>query len=399
MKSRALIFICIIFSIHHLVAEQFVFKYAKGEKYKILVEVFEKVYYDEKLHHSAEILDKASITIDDVKGKKGHLIGVFEVSEKVDREDVSYRKKDEEFLTKYWCDEKGNYEMSPRTLYPLTRNIPYFPKSEIKVGTSWEAPAEEIHDFEPYGFKTPIHIPITVKYIYESNDESKDKKIAVINAGYEVYRELTELIEFPGIHPIVILGKIGQKIHWDIEKGRVDSYEDDFHFVYQFNNGEVIDFIGTSKGEFIESPEMNKKKMEEEIRKDLENEKIEDATVKSDESGVTISLEDIHFKAESDVLMPEEQKKLEKIGSILKKYPGRDLFIAGHTAFAGTEEGRQTLSEKRAKSVADYLLMLGVRKENQVTYKGFGGRFPVAENKTEEGMKKNRRVEIKILEN
>jgi outer membrane protein OmpA-like peptidoglycan-associated protein len=398
MKIAFFSFICSAVSFTSF-SENFTFKYIEGSKYKILGEVKEKVYYNEEFDHSAEILNKISVSIEQVKDKKGFLVGTFQVSEKATLDDQTYQMKDEEHVSKYWCDEKGSIEIDQKTLYPLTREIPVFPNSEIKIGTSWEAAGEEVHDLKPYGIEDPLHIPVKVNYQYVKNETIGDKKLAIIKIKYTVYREIKELFDVEGAHPLVIIGKVDHTHRWDLEKGRTDSFEESFHFVYSMNNNQVVDFVGTAKAEVIESPEMNKKKIESEIKKAIEDEKIKDATVKSDDSGVTITLEDIHFQPESDALVPAEQEKLKKIAAILSKYPDRDLLISGHTALAGTEAGRQALSEKRAKTVADYLLLLGARKPNQLTYKGYGGRFPVAENKTEAGMKKNRRVEIKILEN
>jgi outer membrane protein OmpA-like peptidoglycan-associated protein len=131
----------------------------------------------------------------------------------------------------------------------------------------------------------------------------------------------------------------------------------------------------------------------------LEKEKVPDTDVKADERGVTISLEDIRFKPDSYILQDSEKRKLETLGKILKKYPERDILITGHTALAGTAEGRQKLSEERAKAVGNYLLSLGVTRQDQMIFQGMGAREPVASNATVEGMKKNRRVEITILEN
>jgi len=401
MKMKTIVLFSIFFLAVQFMAfsENFTFKYIEGYKYKILGEVEEKVYYDEIYSHSSEILNKVAVSIDKVKDTKGFLVGIFQVSEKATMDDRTYQKKDEEYSTQYWCDEKGKFEIDRKTLYPLTREVPIFPRAEIKIGDSWEALGEEIHDLKPYGIDLPLHIPIKVSYKYVKNETVGEKKLAIISIKYSVYRELKELYDYEALHPSSIIGKVDHIHRWDLEKGRTDSFEESFHFLYTMNNNQAVDFVGTAKGVVIESPEMNKKKIENEIKKAIEDEKIKDTTVKSDESGVTITLEDIHFQPESDALLQTEKEKLKKIAAILMKYPQWDLLIAGHTALAGTEEGRQALSEKRAKTVADYLLLLDARKPNQLTYKGYGGRLPVAENKTEEGMKKNRRVEIKILEN
>ena len=94
-----------------------------------------------------------------------------------------------------------------------------------------------------------------------------------------------------------------------------------------------------------------------------------------------------------------EKDKLDRIGAILKRYSDRDILVTGHTALAGSPGGRQTLSEDRAAAVGSYLISAGVRSKERMVYRGFGAEVPVADNATEEGRRKNRRVEITILEN
>ena len=96
--------------------------------------------------------------------------------------------------------------------------------------------------------------------------------------------------------------------------------------------------------------------------------------------------------------IPEKVEKIKKIADILAAYPENDLLISGHTARAGTEESCQKLSSERAVSVADFLIILGVRDKNRIFTQGHGSKVPVASNKTEEGKAKNRRVEITLLD-
>jgi len=98
-------------------------------------------------------------------------------------------------------------------------------------------------------------------------------------------------------------------------------------------------------------------------------------------------------------LLPSEQAKLDQIAEILGRYGDRDILVGGHTALAGTEAGRQKLSEERAASVAAYLISKGARQTERVVVRGYGATKPVSDNSTEQGKKKNRRVEITILEN
>ncbi|MBR1722028.1 MAG: OmpA family protein [Treponema sp.] len=88
---------------------------------------------------------------------------------------------------------------------------------------------------------------------------------------------------------------------------------------------------------------------------------------------------------------------MDKIIKIIENYTN-DLLISGHTAQAGTEESCQILSEERAESVAQYLIKKGDRDNYHIFTKGFGSKVPIAPNTTDQGMAKNRRVEITILD-
>jgi outer membrane protein OmpA-like peptidoglycan-associated protein len=70
--------------------------------------------------------------------------------------------------------------------------------------------------------------------------------------------------------------------------------------------------------------------------------------------------------------------------------------IAGHTDDVGDEQNNLSLSERRAKTVANYLIQKGIPKDRIVAV-GYGESLPVVPNISESDRAKNRRVEIKIL--
>ncbi|MBT3962820.1 MAG: OmpA family protein, partial [Flavobacteriales bacterium] len=71
--------------------------------------------------------------------------------------------------------------------------------------------------------------------------------------------------------------------------------------------------------------------------------------------------------------------------------------ISGHTDNTGVSSTNLILSQNRAKSVQDYLISKGVDKA-RLTFKGFGETKPIADNATDEGKRKNRRVEFIVVE-
>lgn len=106
----------------------------------------------------------------------------------------------------------------------------------------------------------------------------------------------------------------------------------------------------------------------------------------------------ILFATNSSTVSDASKSALRNFARNLEQNPDTDLKIVGHTDNTGRVDYNQTLSEKRAKSVYDYLLEEGVNSRRMV-YEGKGIHQPVADNNTVEGRAKNRRVEIMVLAN
>ncbi|KPJ84508.1 MAG: hypothetical protein AMS17_16185 [Spirochaetes bacterium DG_61] len=113
--------------------------------------------------------------------------------------------------------------------------------------------------------------------------------------------------------------------------------------------------------------------------------------------GEKLKFESIQYKFESANLEPSSLGTLNKMLTMLKDNPSIKIEIAGHTDSTGPEEVNQRLSELRAESVANWLIMNGVSSKRIIT-KGYGETKPVADNSTEEGRRKNRRTEVLIID-
>lgn len=112
-------------------------------------------------------------------------------------------------------------------------------------------------------------------------------------------------------------------------------------------------------------------------------------------TGELLPLSNVFFEIDSWELKPESLSELRKLYRLLADNPSVTIEIAGYTDSTGTKEHNQILSERRAKSVVDYLLQQGIAEE-RLTYRGYGASQPVAENITAEGRRLNRRTEVKI---
>ena len=122
-----------------------------------------------------------------------------------------------------------------------------------------------------------------------------------------------------------------------------------------------------------------------------------DVTTTDDGKAILVNLPDgVTFDVASYTLKPEFRATLTQVAQSMNEYPNSLIDVYGHTDSTGSDAYNQTLSENRARTVANYLISQGVSAA-RIRSQGFGETLPVASNDTEEGRMKNRRVEIKIV--
>jgi outer membrane protein OmpA-like peptidoglycan-associated protein len=109
--------------------------------------------------------------------------------------------------------------------------------------------------------------------------------------------------------------------------------------------------------------------------------------------GLIVSMPDVLFDFNKYTLKPEARERLARISGIVLAYPDLRLEIDGYTDSIGSDEYNQTLSDKRAEAVRDYIVTSGVPMNNVVA-RGMGKADPVADNTTAQGRQLNRRVEM-----
>lgn len=104
----------------------------------------------------------------------------------------------------------------------------------------------------------------------------------------------------------------------------------------------------------------------------------------------------ITFATNSADIRSDFYSVLESVAIVLKEYNGKqNVLISGHTDNVGKDDHNQSLSERRAQSVASYLGSHGVAPAS-ISSLGYGKRTPIASNDSEQGRAQNRRVEIKL---
>jgi OOP family OmpA-OmpF porin len=113
------------------------------------------------------------------------------------------------------------------------------------------------------------------------------------------------------------------------------------------------------------------------------------------ESG-SVALYGITFDTGKATLQPASEKVLAEIVKVLKERTDWRFEVQGHTDNVGTAAANRALSQQRAAAVVDWLTQQGIPADRLVA-KGYGDTAPVADNGTEDGRAKNRRVELKKL--
>jgi len=396
MFKKTIITIMFFFSVISAFSEKLEYKYSGGEKYRIISEVNEDVYLNNIHSHSAEVLNRISVEVLETEGGKGLMYGVFQTSEKSTGKYSTYSLS-EEYKSLFWRDGKGYYEIEDKYYMPVVRNVPLFPGRDLKPGDTWSGEGWEVHDFRRgFNMDEPYSFPINVSYQYLGKDETGEYDL--ISVKYNVFHKTGKLYRSQ-LYPVRVSGSSNQIIRWDNKKGRPQSYFEEFNMIFDLSSGDYVEYSGKSEGEVVESADLDREKVKKEIESDLDSSGIKNVRVESVDEGVKIVIEEIRFLPDSYVLADSEIEKIKKIGEILKSMNGRDIIVTGHTALAGTEEGRNKLSVERARAVAQYLLKSGAKDEKEIIIQGKGATEPAADNSSAAGMRKNRRVEIIILEN
>jgi outer membrane protein OmpA-like peptidoglycan-associated protein len=396
-----------------LAGETFRYRFVDGDSYRINSVVNETVYVNRMLSHQADITNRITVSVSDVKKGDPQAAGAakygsarhdctFMTSERNTNRAFSWGR---EYRSVFRRDELGNYDIGDEYFMPVVRNVPTFPEGDIKPGATWTGTGEEAHDLrDTFGIEKPFKVPFTVTYTYVGPVQRDGKTLHLIKAEYTMFFDSPERAgtapngSGKRDYPSSTMGYSRQQIYWDNELGLIPFYTEEFRIRMELESGTELEFRGTAEATVTDVKLLDRDKIVQEMNKEISKLGIANTTAKSTDEGITISIENIQFEADSANLVQSEKDKITKIAGILAKYPDKELLVSGHTALAGTASSRQKLSEERADAVAKFLVQLGVRSEYNVYTRGFGAEKPLVPNTTEENRARNRRVEITILD-
>ncbi len=290
----------------------------------------------------------------------------------------------------FYMDKAGHYEVPQEYIMPTIRNIPFFPDKAISPGYMWQSEGIEIMEFNP-----PVTIPVDVNYQFAGIDTEKfNKPTAKIVYNYIMNHIANH--QYQDI-PYKFLGFSSSTLWYDLQNEIPLYTENIYDITFVYRDGTVIEYKGNLKGYYNRTSIItNKEKAKSDIIQKF-HKKDKNLEVENSDEGVKIKFGDLYFKYNSSDLTDEAKNQLDSIGEVLKKYKDYNVIVKGYTDNIGSQKFNHTLSEDRAKSVIDYLIKNGYISEKQGSYKGYGEKNPIGDNRNEEGRKKNRRVEIIII--
>ncbi|OHD13128.1 MAG: hypothetical protein A2Z98_08080 [Spirochaetes bacterium GWB1_27_13] len=374
-----------------LFSQNFSFNYKKDDKYNIIVRGNVKIYLNGKYIGLNSKEAKILFRVEDVKDSSFFVSGdVFKIDKTLrDTKSVGY-KIDDSYKSSFTLNRSGmlKFEEGANILIP---NIITFPDKEVVINDSFESYGNVSLNF--FNEEKPINLKTITysKYLGKKDYYGKNYDFFEINYGY-VNDGSTKIKKTNGYHKI--------RFVFDNNDGKPIFMDDHFEEEFLFENNDIIKQSGFYLYFYKPIEKMDKNKVIEDLTTDffVENTDFKnDFEFKKKDNGISITLNNLKFKANTTDLLDSEKPKIDILYNLLKKIKDRTFVVEGHTALAGTETERQKLSEDRAKTIAELLIAKGI-EQGKLLYIGKGAKEPVAPNDTEENMQKNRRVEILILE-
>jgi outer membrane protein OmpA-like peptidoglycan-associated protein len=402
MVAATVFFLAALVAPSLLGAQKLFFSFEKGDKY--LVEKFQKVTIkrDRQIIHRQE-KNRISLAVTAKKQERFFLKGQFITYQRPNnRRSYQFIKEDP---TRFVLQRNGYYKVAPQLKMPNIRSVPVFPHTSLTSGETWKRRGEHTIYFLKQSYKVSFPVSYSYlgskklpKYAFYHPFLQKNQK-ASVQGSYPVVRyQYNFRQKGSGANALCITGK-SQNIMWfDTERGIPLFAKHKVSYRFAPLNGSAPVFFHFNIFSWytkIPAPKRNiQKGLAHKARQDFKDDT--GIAIEQRDEGIQLTLKDILFQSDSTQLTNKAQKQLQKIARILKQYPQRELRILGHTDNTGDPEYNLKLSQKRARRVLHNLKKHGL-KQSRMSYKGYGEKRPLADNKTPKGRAQNRRVEILIV--
>ncbi len=383
---------------YSMAQEIFRFQYKTGQRFHIEGIVDEEIYNNDLLIQRVRIKNIGDLSVTRIEGERAFHEGSFLYYQSTGIEENFVLEK--EYPTRFYRDIYGNYEIEEQYFMPVVRGVPTFPKTALEVGDQWRSKAWEAHDFSKvFGIANPVILPANVAYQYLGNVMIGGEKIAQVSINYVInytlqYQQGTVIGK---ALPYRVVGYFNQLYFWNLDRGLPHSYRENFDYIFIMSNGDIREYVGSSQATLTVTEDLSENELViQSIRSKLQK-SIPLVEVTETPLGIVINIGEILFKFDSDELTDNADDDLNNIVEVLRDFPNRKVRIIGHTDSTGPEDYNLSLSLRRAKRTTEELRRRLPKLSRRITYIGMGENKPIASNDTEEGRKRNRRVEIIIL--
>lgn len=391
-----LILTIFIFNISYTqtISHKFFWNLKVGERIES-VKTADVEYYEngllKKTYKERNIVD---LTVIAIAPKGGYRVsGVFKIFRLYNKDSVFHLE--EEYSSDFIIHTNGKFEVPYNYFMPNVRHIPTFPDKEISLTHSWNSEAMEIVKVN----NAPnLNMALSADYLFANIETNENNDpLAVIQYHIMTDKDLLQAGLSRNGYPERIYGFNYGTFLWDMNKNIPVSQSERYQILFGY--GKNLSYISLQyKMNIISTYKIYNTLTEEENelnRKKLEDNLNDDVIVDTVPEGLVIRLGEILFDTDSYTLKEDAKETVDSIINAIKEtYPDREIIVEGHTDNTGEANYNQALSEKRAKTVADYILPK--LEHDKLSYRGFGDKEPIASNDNPDGRQKNRRVDIII---
>ena len=391
-----LILTIFIFNISYTqtISHKFFWNLKVGERIES-VKTADVEYYEngllKKTYKERNIVD---LTVIAIAPKGGYRVsGIFKIFRLYDGNSVFHLE--EEYSSDFIIHTNGKFEVPYNYFMPNVRHIPTFPNKEIPLTYSWNSESMEIIKVN----NAPnLNMALSADYLFANVETNENNEpLAVIQYHIMTDKDLLQAGLSRNGYPERIYGFNYGSFLWDMNKNIPVSQSERYQILFGY--GKNLSYLSLQyKMNIISTYKIYNTLTEEENelnRKKLEDNLNDDVVVDTVPEGLVIRLGEILFDTDSYTLREDAKSTVDSIINAIKEtYPDREIIVEGHTDNTGEANYNQALSEKRAKTVADYILPK--LDHDKLSYRGFGDKEPIASNDNPNGRQKNRRVDIII---
>lgn len=265
--------------------------------------------------------------------------------------------------------------------------------------TDWSEPINLGKEINTAGYDVAYKISTDGKYAYFSSDREGGK------GGYDIYSIKLPGDAQPQKNVVTVKGRVSDekgtpldaKLLWyelftGKNFGSLTSNPETGDYIITLPTGSSYSYFAEKSGYYSVSNNIDllTESSFREITVDIIMQSVSSLTE------TAITLNNIYFDFDRFELKPESFVELDRVYKFLSDNPGVKIEISAHTDSRGSDDYNLELSQKRAESVVKYLASKNIDPA-RLSAKGYGETKPLFDNSTEEGMAKNRRVEMRVI--